>query len=263
MVNKDNEIVIREETIPVVRQEFIDEIQNLHNEIQGHIKMTVEKAVRLGELLTAVKEMLPFGEFGKWIESNCGFSVRTSQRYIKVFEKRQEHKYDTVSHLSEIYNLITPPKETQSDDSDVVQIIEADESKELRELSEKYESLEANIKTMVKIVDDKDREIEKLKELIDKSESLESEPPEKLLAYKRIADEGGDPEADLKIFSKIDKVIKSSRKFFSNEALQLQAEYIPDIAKKDLKKEVVSLLKAVGVWTNAVASQFDVKQEDL
>ena len=57
----------------------IEEICGLHEEIQGHAKSILQKAIRIGELLVEQKQRLQHGKFGSWIEENLPFHVRTAQ----------------------------------------------------------------------------------------------------------------------------------------------------------------------------------------
>jgi len=40
-----------------------EEISKLHNEIHGHLRMSLQKAIRIGKLLTEQKAGLKHGEF--------------------------------------------------------------------------------------------------------------------------------------------------------------------------------------------------------
>lgn len=54
-------------------------------------KKNIEKDIFfLGSYLNEVKEQLPHGEFGKWIEDNVGFSERTARNYMKVYKFRED-----------------------------------------------------------------------------------------------------------------------------------------------------------------------------
>lgn len=87
-------------------------IRELHAEAQALAEGAIERALEAGELLAEVKETLPHGDFGAWVEENCGFTVRTAQRYMRLHEHRgllpdgtgvkaalAAIKSDTVSHL--------------------------------------------------------------------------------------------------------------------------------------------------------------------
>jgi len=87
------------------------EINALHNELNG-IKKTVselaktvlEKAIQIGDLLTANKKAIPPGNWLKWIDKNLDFGCRQAQKYITIFERRDVLRVlpnaNSGSHLS-------------------------------------------------------------------------------------------------------------------------------------------------------------------
>ena len=92
-----------------LKQRPLDEIITLHNEIDGQCRVILQKAVRIGELLTEQKAKLPHGEFTPWIETNLPFTVRTAQNYMKVYRERDTLKSENVSLLTEGYRLLQGP----------------------------------------------------------------------------------------------------------------------------------------------------------
>jgi hypothetical protein len=98
----------------------VDEIRRLHTdlengfqEIVGQIRLTVDSAIRIGELLRVQKDSLNHGEWLPWIKKHLPFDARTAQRYMRAFENRVLLKNDSVSHLSEAYHLLEAPLKTE------------------------------------------------------------------------------------------------------------------------------------------------------
>jgi hypothetical protein len=83
-----------------------EEINRLHHEILSVARTTLEKAIRIGELLAKQKASLGHGQWLPWLEANVELNPRTAQRYIRVWENRQMLKYDSVSHLTQAYVLL-------------------------------------------------------------------------------------------------------------------------------------------------------------
>ena len=73
-----------------IQQSTIQEIVTLHQEIAGHLKMSLEKAIRIGELLTEQKNSLNHGEWLSWIKANLPFSDRTARVYVRCFENKDK-----------------------------------------------------------------------------------------------------------------------------------------------------------------------------
>jgi len=88
----------------MIAKTHIQEINTLHSNIEGKLKSTVQDAIKLGKLLTNVKQELPHGTFLNWINDNCNFSDRNAERYMKLHNYKS--KIDIVSNLPEAYKQI-------------------------------------------------------------------------------------------------------------------------------------------------------------
>jgi len=80
------------------------ELNDLHQQIEGKLRSTVQDAIRAGELLTQAKDDLPHGGFLPWIEQNCVFSERTARNYLSLF--RYRNKTATVADLQDAYKQV-------------------------------------------------------------------------------------------------------------------------------------------------------------
>ena len=89
------------------------EITMLHNEIVGHLRQSLEKAIRIGQLLQEQKANLKHGEWGKWIRNNLPFTDRTARNYMRVYQERDRLKTETVSDLRSAYLLLSPSKQVE------------------------------------------------------------------------------------------------------------------------------------------------------
>lgn len=84
----------------------VNEITNLHGEIAMCLKIGMEKAIRIGELLTEQKGKLGHGYFGLWIANKLPFTDRTARNYMKVYAERDRLKTETISVLTDAYKLL-------------------------------------------------------------------------------------------------------------------------------------------------------------
>jgi hypothetical protein len=80
------------------------EIQRELAELNNTLKMSVQKAIRIGELLTEQKEIVGHGLFIQWIESNLDISTNTVERYMKLFA--YQNKIPNLGNLQEAYKQI-------------------------------------------------------------------------------------------------------------------------------------------------------------
>jgi hypothetical protein len=83
-----------------------EEINRLHEQNCIAARNTIERAIRIGELLAKQKDTLTHGEWFPWFDKNIKFSRDTAERYRKVYERRNEIKNRNVRNLSDAYRLI-------------------------------------------------------------------------------------------------------------------------------------------------------------
>jgi len=86
------------------------EITKLHNEIAGHLRTSLEKAIKIGELLAEQKENLKHGEFTPWVKEHLPFTDRTARSYMRLHREKDRLKTETVSDLTSAYRLLAAPK---------------------------------------------------------------------------------------------------------------------------------------------------------
>lgn len=91
----------------------VAKIISLHAEIAGHFRQSLEKAIRIGELLSEQKAVLKHGEFTAWITRNLPFTDRTARSYMRVYENRDRLKTESVSDLTTAYRLLAAPQAKQ------------------------------------------------------------------------------------------------------------------------------------------------------
>lgn len=96
---------------PVIQQGGVESttvrINQLHQEIVGHVKTTIEKAIEIGKLLSELKEELPHGQYTKHVKDSFVFSVETARRYKRLYDNRAKLKTVSVTDLTEAYHLIS------------------------------------------------------------------------------------------------------------------------------------------------------------
>jgi hypothetical protein len=82
------------------------EIKVLHQEVLGSVKMTLDKVIKIGRLLTECKEQVGYGMWMTWVEANhesLGFNYSTANNYINCYERKDDPRFSTVKNLSDIY----------------------------------------------------------------------------------------------------------------------------------------------------------------
>jgi hypothetical protein len=103
--NKSSDLLLAKSLNSSVR-----EINKLHGEILDAAKMSLTKAIKIGEILTGIKNKIEHGQWLPWIQNNFAFTDRTARNYMRCFDARDRLKLENVSDLSDAYTLLTQAK---------------------------------------------------------------------------------------------------------------------------------------------------------
>lgn len=68
------------------------EIKKELSELNQSLKMSVQKAIKIGELLTEQKEIIGHGGFISWIEDNLDITDQTARNYMRLFSHNDKIK---------------------------------------------------------------------------------------------------------------------------------------------------------------------------
>ena len=82
-----------------------DEINRLHHEIDNMAITALEKAIRIGELLTKQRARCKHSEWLPWLKANVQFAQATAYNYQRLY--RERGKFTNVVNLAEAYRLLT------------------------------------------------------------------------------------------------------------------------------------------------------------
>ena len=82
------------------------EIARLHSEIECSLRLSLGKAIRIGQLLTEQKAELAHGEWDDWVRDHLSFSIATSRNYRRLYRERGQLKSLNVSGLSDAYRKL-------------------------------------------------------------------------------------------------------------------------------------------------------------
>ena len=85
-----------------------EQANEAHGRIMSALSSTVHDAIAIGKYLTEQKSTLKHGAWLPWISSNLTFDRRTATNYMRLFEKRDQLKWETISHLTDAYRQLFP-----------------------------------------------------------------------------------------------------------------------------------------------------------
>jgi hypothetical protein len=74
----------------------------------GFQRKTGEQIIEIGQLLIRIKQSLPHGLFGQWLEAAFGWSDRTAQKFMQVAETFGKTAHSAVLPPSALYALASP-----------------------------------------------------------------------------------------------------------------------------------------------------------
>jgi hypothetical protein len=84
----------------------LSEIKKLHSEILDAARTSLDKAIRIGEILVGIKAGTKHGDWLPWLKSNAPFSQQTASNYMRLHGERDRLKLTNVGNLSEAYDLL-------------------------------------------------------------------------------------------------------------------------------------------------------------
>lgn len=91
-------------------QDSLAEVVALHGDIMGGVRTTLEKAIRIGELLADIKCGMKHGQWLPWIQEHLPFDRMTAFRYMRLHERRRQIeeviKCNTKLQLTDAYKLL-------------------------------------------------------------------------------------------------------------------------------------------------------------
>jgi Protein of unknown function (DUF3102) len=76
--------------IDTTHTELATEINRLHEEVCTGLGITIEQAIRIGELLSERKTQCQRGSWLPWLKANVTFTEQTARRYIRIFQNREK-----------------------------------------------------------------------------------------------------------------------------------------------------------------------------
>lgn len=93
----------------------VSEIDKITAEILIYKQQTAQNIIEIGKRLIKVKESLPHGEWGKWLEEKVDFTDRTARRFMKVATEFGNRT--TLSDLSssKLFALLDLPTEEREE----------------------------------------------------------------------------------------------------------------------------------------------------
>lgn len=168
----------------------ISNIQQIETEIILLKNQTAQNIIEIGKRLNEAKELLPHGEWGKWLEEKVEFSQRNANNFMRVAKEFSNSQ--TYSNLtqSKIFALLDVPQEERKE---FIENNPVDEmtTRELQQVIKEKKELEKQVE---ELTNQKPKVIEKIieKEIVpDDYERLKREAINKQYAIEKLEMEKG------------------------------------------------------------------------
>jgi hypothetical protein len=102
-----------DEMTPLQLTELAGRIREMHASAEGTARSVVRQAAQCGELLSIAKTQIPHGRWEDWVQTNCEFSLRTAQVYMRVAKKvgsESKAQQTALLPLREVAKAFSEPK---------------------------------------------------------------------------------------------------------------------------------------------------------
>lgn len=155
----------------------MNEIQNIDGltaEILILKQQTAQNIIEIGKRLLSVKESLPHGEWGKYLDSKVDFSQQTAQRFMKVATEFSNTSTLRDLGQSKVFALLSLPQEERETFVKENPVNEMT-AKQLQEAIKEKKNLETKLKSSEKAKSVAEVEKEKIKKELDSIENKNRE----------------------------------------------------------------------------------------
>ena len=82
------------------RKRLLKSLDELAEQVRDHCRSTTTSIIAIGGALVQAKDRVEYGQFKQWVTSQCGFTIRTAQNYMRA--------YALASQVGEIVSLLNP-----------------------------------------------------------------------------------------------------------------------------------------------------------
>ena len=168
----------------------VSNIQQIEAEITLLKNQTAQNIIEIGKRLNQAKELVPHGEWGKWLEEKVEFSQRTANQFMRIAKEFSDSQLVANLGTKKLFMLLDVPSEEREE---FIQENKVEEmtTRELQQVIKKNKELEKQVE---ELTNQKPKVIEKIieKEIIpDDYERLKREAINKQYAIEKLEMEKG------------------------------------------------------------------------
>jgi len=141
------------------------------NEIKQEVKATVvQGAIAIGRKLQEAKSIVPYGEWGAWLEENVAYSASTAQNLMRIadeYGRKESQALGDISYTQAVALLQLPYDEREKfvEEHDMETISTREMQQEIKRLNEEREKLQLTIDELLQRPEPEPQPQEDMKEL--------------------------------------------------------------------------------------------------
>jgi hypothetical protein len=103
---KATEVIVSRQKDTVELESNTHNIIKLHQSIVDMLSKSLLAAIEIGKLLFEQKGIIKHGEFTNWVSANLPFTLRTAQRYMKLYQYKEALNAKGVTSITEAYHQV-------------------------------------------------------------------------------------------------------------------------------------------------------------
>lgn len=103
-------------------------VQQETDELKAIVKRSAQDIIIIGQKLIRVKETLPHGEFGKWLDSEFGWTDRTAQNFMRVYQMFKNENFSDLNFAPSALYLLAAPSTPEEARTEILQRAENGEA---------------------------------------------------------------------------------------------------------------------------------------
>ncbi len=211
--------------------------------------MALMYAVEIGRRLTEAKEILPYGNWGKWLNEEVNFSERSAQNFMKLFNEYGSSQLSFFSFgsnpqtfadlpYSKALALLSIPVDERESFAEDVKVKEIS----LKDLQKAIKERDAAQKQFVEISQERDKLSKSLKEAEETSRTMATNASEALKEVESLKSEVSESKKKLKELRHKLKEVKDNP-VVSEEVLDKIREESREVISKELEESTSKAVK--------------------
>lgn len=220
------------------------------NEIKQEVKATVvQGAIAIGRKLQEAKSIVPYGEWGKWLEENVNYSASTAQNLMRIadeYGRKETQALGDISYTQAVALLQLPYDEREKfvEEHDMEEISTRELQAEIKRINAEKEKLQLTIDELLQRPEPESQPQEDVKELkqlladaVNEKKTLSRDVDTAKAAYQaeKMAKEKAQKERE-EAKGKLKQLTQDLAEAKAQAAKVERVEVIPEAVEKELQQ---------------------------